>query len=101
MYVIFDKYFEDSIKSHERMQRTGVIQYPDIDIQLDTDLPTRDHVMKNSHNKQKLLNLMCSIHHQTHVHLFWEQNCLFHHEEADVSIIAYMNKYTIYMDNVL
>ncbi len=49
-YVIFDKYDDASIKTHERNKRAGNVIYPSHQITITTDRPPRDTVMKNRNN---------------------------------------------------
>ncbi len=53
-YVIFDKYDDASIKTHERNRRAENVIYPSHQIAITTDLPPRDTVMKNT-NIMKLI----------------------------------------------
>ncbi len=91
MYVIFDRYFDVSIKSHERERRTVGMKYPSHKLTMQTLLPTRDAVMKNTSNKKELIHQLCSNVGSEVVTLVAEGQCLFGHEEADVNIIAYLN----------
>ena len=45
--VVFDRYIEGSIKTHERFRRTGSTVHPKINITLETHLPSQDSTMKN------------------------------------------------------
>ena len=91
VYVIFDKYHKNSIKTHERNRRTGQYIYPDRNITINTPLPNRDAIMKNTENKKKVIKLLCENNTEyPHVRMVSQASCPFGHEEADVSIIRYI-----------
>ena len=52
---------------------------------LDTEQPSHDVVMKNTHN-----NLLCDSNAPHNVHMIGPETCIFGHEEADINIINYM-----------
>ena len=57
---MFDKYNNISTKNYERDRRSGNILYPSHKLTLESDLPSRDIVMKNTCNKIQLIKyLMC------------------------------------------
>jgi hypothetical protein len=92
VFVIFDKYFEGSIKSHERSRRAADAHCPSHHLTMDTVLPPREVVMKNTENKKQLLKLLCEANTADHIHMTCEGLCLFGHEEADVCIVTYLQR---------
>ena len=86
--VLFDKYSTSSIKAHERNRRAGDKVYPNYNLTLDTDLPSRDKIMKNTHNKEQVIKLLCEATTMSSVHMVG-MNSIYGHEEADVSINFY------------
>ena len=57
---------------------------------LDTSLPKRDIVLKNTNNKRLLIELLCGTKSPANIHMICEKECLFEHEETDLNIIACM-----------
>jgi len=55
VHVVFDKYNTSSIKVHERNRRVSNKVYPNHNLKLDIDLPSRGKIMKNIHNKQQVI----------------------------------------------
>jgi hypothetical protein len=90
VYVIFDKYSVNSIKSQERERRKQRVAYPDYELSINTTLQARDTIMKNSNNKRQIINIICAHGESEKTHMIGEEQTLFQHEEADVSIISYL-----------
>ncbi len=57
--VVFDRYRDNSIKSHERDGRTSGVSKLDIQLYLNTPLPARDQVINNVTNKTQLIHHLC------------------------------------------
>ena len=57
--VVFDRYQDNSIKSHERDRRTSEISKPDTQLDLNTPLPARVQVINNVTNKTQLIHHLC------------------------------------------
>ncbi len=54
--VVFDRYIEGSIKTHERNWRAGGVVYSSLVLTMDICLPSaRDAVMKSVYNKKELI----------------------------------------------
>ena len=51
--VVFDRYVEGSIKTHEHLRRTGDVVCPKLNVTLEMKIPTWDSVMRSDHNKTK------------------------------------------------
>ena len=87
--IIFDKYKEISAKGHERQRRAGAgsAQY---NLEINTALPGRETIMKNTSNKQKLFKLLCKFEIWENTYTIEEENCNVKHEEADIIMISYM-----------
>ena len=91
VYIVFDRYIKDSLKSHERERRRGGKMMPDYELTYTSILPPRDVIMKNPRNKQILIRLLCGCSVPDNIHMVGEADNLFGHEEADVAIISYVN----------
>ena len=87
--VVFDKYSTSSSKAHERNRRAGDKVYPNYNLTLDTDLPSRDKIMKNTHNKEQVIKLLCEANTMSSVHKVGMKS-IYWHEEADVGIICHL-----------
>ena len=91
VYIVFDRYIKDSLKSHERERRRGGKMMPDYELTYTSILPPRDVIMKNPRNKQILIRLLCGCSVPDNIHMVGEADNLFGHEEDDVAIISYVN----------
>ena len=88
-YVIYDRYDETaSAKDHERQRRADVGS-TGFNLNLNTPLSGRDHVMKNSDNKGQS-RLLCSFDLGKNVHMIGRADSFVTHDEADITIISYM-----------
>ncbi|MES9884700.1 MAG: hypothetical protein ABW185_27970 [Sedimenticola sp.] len=87
--VVFDRYVEGSIKTHERLRRTGTTVCRDLNLTIETSLPTRDSIMKSSHNKRELIKVFCAEHESQNVTMVGEEG-VSQHEEADCIIISHV-----------
>ena len=85
--VIFDRYEEGSIKTHERNRRSSNTVLAAFHLSEETLLSSRDIVMKSEHNKRELINVLCSTTTPATIKFVGENNPFSHHEEADCSII--------------
>ena len=89
-YVIYDRYDETaSAKDHERQRRAGVGS-TEFNLNLNTPLSGRDHVMKNGDNKRQLSRLLCTFDLGRNVHMIGRADSSVTHDEADITIISYM-----------
>ena len=82
--VIFDKYNMNTAKEHERQRRAGEGS-TEYNIVLNTTLAGRDSIMKNTANKRKLCNLLCTYDLGPKIDLVCKQDTTVEHDEADVS----------------
>ena len=89
VFVIFDQYEKVSAKDHERQRRAGEgsVEY---NIELNTVLPGREAIMKNSANKQKLCKLLCTFDLGQNVHMVSRFDALAKHDEADITLVSYV-----------
>ena len=87
--MVFDRYFDGSIKCHERERRGGGVKYPHHKLTMQTPLSTRDTIIKKTSNKKELIHQLCVSGTFQNVHLIREDQCMFGHGEADVNIISY------------
>ena len=90
VFLIFDNYNENSIKSYGRSRRSGGVSYPDFKLNINSPLPAREKIMKNCSNERILINLLCNYNSVENVNMIDEERNEFQHEEADVSIISYL-----------
>ncbi len=90
--VVFDKYINGSIKTHERLRRTASTRYPTLKLTLETNVPTRDAIMNNVFNKKALIELFCTANDSQSVMMVGESNSAYSHEEADCTIISYVEE---------
>ena len=91
-YVIFDRYNEQSIKSHERRRRAKGTVSRKYTLKSDTTLPAKDAVMTSAENKKALINFICNTTYtNSSLHLIGEDG-IFGHEEADTNLISYLLK---------
>jgi hypothetical protein len=88
--VVFDRYLEGSIKTHERLRRTGATICHKLSLTLETRLPARDSIMKSAHNKKELIKVFCAENDSQNVQMVGEENSVYKHEEADCNIISYV-----------
>ena len=89
-YVIYDRYDETaSAKDHKRQRRAGVGS-TEFNLNLNTPLSGRDHVMKNSDNKIHLSRLLCTFDLGRNIHMNGRADSFATHDEADITIISYM-----------
>ena len=91
--VVFDRYVDGSLKSHERVRRAQGVMPGEFLITSDSPLPCRETVMKNSENKKRLIDTICyhNVKESPHnMHLIGDKQNTFGHEEADVTIISYL-----------
>jgi hypothetical protein len=88
--VVFDRYVEGSIKTHERLRRTGEVFCPTLNLTLEMSLPTRNSIMKSAHNKKELIKVFCTGNDSQNVAMVGEENSVYKHEEADCNIISYV-----------
>ena len=93
VYIVFDRYKTGSIKEHELVRRNKGHATPKHKLTLTTVLPARDVIMKNTFNKQQLAHLLCMCHVPPSVHMLEDVDNIFEHEEADVSMVSYANKF--------
>ena len=93
VYIVFDRCKTGSIKEHERVRRSKGHAAPNHKLTLTKVLPARDIIMKNTLNKQQLAHLLCMCHVPPSVHKLGDVDNIFDHEEADVSMVSYANKF--------
>jgi hypothetical protein len=88
-YVIFDQYDGVSAKDHERKRRAGGGSH-EYQMTLTSPLPGREIIMKNTQNKQKLSQLLCTYDLGNHIELVSRASRIARHNEADITLISYM-----------
>ena len=90
IYDIFDRYFEGSIKSHEREHCAGGKVFVEYEMTLDASLPKQVVSLKNKDNKRLLIDLLSGTKTPASIHMVGEKECRFQHEETDLNIVACM-----------
>ena len=89
--IIFDRYEETSAKGHERQRRAGAGS-AEYNIDLSTNLPGRDAIMKNTINKQRLYHLLYMNSFGEITFTIGKDNYFVEHEEDDIIMISYVLK---------
>jgi hypothetical protein len=87
--VVFDKYQEVSAKDHERMRRAGEIII-DYELSLTSPLPKRDAILKSKNNKRMLASILSTFYLGDNVTMETQDDGVFGHDEADVTMISYV-----------
>ena len=78
-----------SPKDHERIQRAGVGS-TNYNIAINSHLPSRDAILKNTHNKRQLSRVLSTFDMNAAVTIDTRNPGVFGHGEADVTIISYV-----------
>ena len=78
-----------SPKDHERMRRAGVGS-TNYNIAINSPLPSRDAILKNTHNKRQLSRVLSTFDMDAAVTIDTRNPGVFRHGEADVTIISYV-----------
>ena len=86
--AIPDKYNKLTPKDHERSRRAGVGSKTHT-LSLNTELPSRDEILKNKENKRQLNDLICKFDSTENAQFVTQEDCIAHHEEADITLITY------------
>ncbi len=88
-YVVFDRFQPLTAKVHERQRRAGegATAY---NLSLQTMLPGREAVLKNTSNKIKLCQLLCTFDIGGDVQMISKDDCIAWHDEADIILISYV-----------
>lgn len=87
--LVFDKYDDVSAKDHERKRRAGEGS-TDYKLTLNSPLPNREAVLKNKHNKRELSQVLSTCIMGANMSVESRDDGGFAHDEADVTIIAYL-----------
>ena len=83
--LVLDRYDDLSAKDHERMRRAG-----EGSTGYNSPLPNRDAILKNKHNKRELSRVPSLFNLSPNVTMDCRDDGAFTHDEADVTMIAYM-----------
>ena len=87
--LVFDRYDNTSPKDHDRMRRARVGS-TNYNIAINSHLPSRDAILKNTHHKRQLSRMLSTFHMSAAVTIDTQDTGVFRHEEADVIIISYV-----------
>ena len=86
--IIFDRYEGVRAKDHERQRRAGEGS-TEYNIEMNTTLVGRDAILKNTANKRKLIQLLCTQNLGPHISIVGRDSFV-KHDEADISLVSYM-----------
>ena len=86
--LVFDKYDDQTAKDHERMRRAGegATEY---NLTASSELPKRDAVLKNKHNKREFSRVFISFNFGDDISMESRVDAVFAHDEADITMVAY------------
>ena len=87
--LVFDRYDDISAKDHERVRRGGEGS-TDYNLTINSPLPSRDAILKNKHNKLELSRILSTLDMDADMSIDSRYNGGFEHDEADVTMIAYL-----------
>ena len=89
--IVFDKYHDISAKDHDRMRRAGevIIHY---ELSITTSLPKRDTILKIKYNKRKFASMLSTFSVGENVTMETQDDGVFDHDEADVTMVSYVLK---------
>lgn len=87
--IVFDKYHDVSAKDHERMRRAGEVLI-DYELSITTCLPKRDAILKSKNNKRRLASVLCTFNVGDNVMMESQEDGVFGHDEADITMISYV-----------
>ena len=88
VYIIFDKYFPGSIKSHER-QRSNRNAAPENQYDNRHSIAKLEYVDEKYRQEKQLISLICSTGQPDSMTMVDEGNTSFGHEEAAVNLVSY------------
>ena len=89
--LAFDRYDNISAKDHERIRRAGEGS-TDCSMTINSPLPSRDAILKNKHNRLDLSRILSTLDMDADMSIDSRYNGGFKHDEADVTIIAYLRQ---------
>ena len=92
--LVFDRYDDIPAKYHERIRRGGGggggEGSTDYTLTINSPLPSRDAILKNKHNKLELSRILSTLDMDADMPIDSRYNGGFEHDEADVTMIAYL-----------
>ena len=87
--LVFEMYDDLSAKDHETMRRAGE-GATDYNLTASSPLPNRDAILKNKHTKRELSRALSLFNLGPNVTMDSRDDGAFKHDEADVTMIAYI-----------
>lgn len=87
--LVVVKYEELSLKDQERI-RSGGAGSTDYNLTHQTDLPCREEIMKSKNNKRQLSALLSTFDYGEQTIVDSQNDGLYGHEEADVTVVSYV-----------
>ena len=89
VHIIFDKYYGESVKIHERLWKADGQAYSDVELTSATQLPTRDIIINNDKNKTLIINLLCSKQQGDHkIQMTGEEQKCYIHLKINIIILT-------------
>ena len=86
---MFDRYDDIPANDHERIRRGGGEGFTDYNLTINSQLPSRDAILKNKHNKIELSRILSTLDMDADMSIDSRYNGGFEYEEADVTMIAH------------
>ena len=87
--LVFDRYDNLPAKDLGRMRRAGEGS-TDCNLTANSPLPNRDAILKNKHNKRQLSQVLSLFNLDPNVTMDSRDDGAYTHDEADVTMVAYM-----------
>ena len=85
--LVLDKHQDGSAKEHERLRRGKEETNEEYDLTINCDLPKRDVILTNTHNKRELGRILRTYNYGENVET---DDDMFQHDEADITIISHV-----------
>ena len=88
--LVFDRYDDIPANDHEWIRRGGGAGSTGYNLTISSPLPSRDAILKNKHNKLELSCILSTLDMDADMSIDSRYNGGFEHDEADVTMIAYL-----------
>ena len=88
--LVFYRYDDIPSKDHERIRCGGGEGSTDYNLTINSPLPSRDAILENKHNKLELSRILSTLDMDADMSIDSRYNGGFEHEEAEVTMIAYL-----------
>ena len=94
--LVLAKHQDGSAKEHERLRRGKEETNEEYDLTINCDLPKREVILTNTHNKRELVLRTCNYGENVET-----DDDMFQHDEADITIISHVLRATSEGKNVI